>query len=316
MNEIKSISQGIKFTKRTIKIGSLDEIPKQGLNSSSQESIKECSAKLASVVKIIQSMITGVNYEFLKYRRPMDEFISNKDKIAKILAEAPEKTRKIHNEFSKFGWYFYNLMDYTIRGLGDIYDLINSDLKNNKEEYIETIDDFMNEVVEENSEKIINNLIDVFPERFEIIQDAYNAHKQKLYTLSIPTMLTQIEGISREILGESIYSKIRRKSEPKTKQSLEKIFKENNIDKNKEDLWYAINYYPLEILHSLVINTDNINCYYEKNKIYSTFNRHGVIHGLDIKYNNKTNSNKCIAILGYLYNLKEVLDYDIENTTK
>ncbi len=311
MSEIKKISQDIKPAKRTIKVIPRVEVTEQDLDILNQEVMMEYGAKITSILQSIAPLYAELNYEYQKTMAVIDNLNSNIDKIAECLSEAPKKSKKIHYEFSKFGWYLYNLKDYSIRGIEDIYDVINSDLKN-KKEYIESIDNFMNEVIEENSEKIINNLVNVFPKCSSIIQDAYNAHKQKLYTLSIPTMLTQIEGISREILGVSIYSKSRDKNEPVAKQRLEKLFKENNIDKDKEGLSYAIDYYPLEVLQSLIIKIDDIDIKYENNEIYSTFNRHKVIHGFDTEYNNKTNSNKCIAMLGYLYNLKKSLEYDIK----
>ncbi len=261
--------------------------------------------KKNSTDNYFEDFYNSISYERDKYIKVNKEFIA---RITKHLSEASKKSKIIHNEFLKFGWYFQNFDRYRIK---DIYNVINSDLKNNKEEYIKVIDNFMNKQGEEDSEKIINSIVNMFPKRSRIILDAYNAHNQKLYTLSIPAMLTQIDGISNDILGKSFYSKVRGKDEPLTKQGLEKLFKENNIDINKEGLDYAINYYPLEVLQSLIVKIDDINIKYKNNEIYSTFNRHKVIHGFDTEYN-KTNSNKCIAILGYLYNLKKVLEDDIK----
>lgn len=228
--------------------------------------------------------------------------------IRQIINEMSERSKEIHNEFAKFGWYLYNLQEFDIDSTDEIYELINSDLKDNIEKYKFEIDNFMNSIIEQDSEDIIYNITNMFPDHSLIINDAYNAHKNGLYTLSIPTLLSQIDGISRKILGISIYSKVYKKDEPLTKARIDEILSKNDIDEDKDGFIYAVQFYPLEVLQSMIMNTDRMKRKYCNNEIYSLFNRHAVIHGLDTGYHNKTNSNKCIALLGYLCNLKKAIN--------
>jgi|GEM_PF-1510696 len=217
----------------------------------------------------------------------------------------PKKIKEINTELLKFGWYTFG--EFSIEGINQLYKVIN-EYKNDKDvnRYKRNVNKIMNEFIENESEELIKKILKTFPNRYRIIRDAFNAHKRKLYTLSIPVFLTQLDGICKEMLGVSLYSKT--KNKPKTKNELENILKENNIKIEEDSFIYSMLYYPLEILSCLVIDTDEIDRKYNRNEIYSKFNRHAIIHGTDIRYNNRTNSNKCIAILSYLCDLKNEID--------
>ncbi|SQB35516.1 hypothetical protein [Clostridium cochlearium] len=279
-----------------------DEIKEAAMKTSGDkliEAIIESPSEMKKSLQIISSVREDLQEIF-------DLYFIESIKYKKL--ELPKKSKQVHKQLLKCGWYLYNLIELPMEEVEGIYNIINSDLRSTEEEFIAKIDSYMNNLINRNSDIIIDDICTMYPKRSKIIKDAYNAHKQELYTLSIPCILTQTDGISKDILGKSIYSKC--KHEPISMKQIKKILEDNNIEKNQEDLIYSIQYYPLETITSLSINDDKVL----DGEHYFVLNRHAVIHGLDTEYANMTNSNKCIAILGYLYNLKRAIDYNIESS--
>jgi len=117
---------------------------------------------------------------------------------------------------------------------------------------------------------------DIFKPRMQIIKDALNAHLEGKYTLSIPVLLTQVEGILWDIAnikeGISFSKKNSRTSSMKsvlTNTSLKNYLFPNFID------------------------------YYTK-KIYQENSRHGIMHGRSISYDSQEDSIKTILMLRVL----------------
>ncbi|MEY7999668.1 hypothetical protein AB8U03_05515 [Clostridium sp. Mt-5] len=222
----------------------------------------------------------------------------------------PKRIKNVNIELLKFSWYTFG--EFSIPDINDLYYVIEEYKKsNNINDYKNNVNRIMNDFIDNESDYIIQKTFQLFPTHKNIINDAYDAHKKELYTLSIPIFLIQADGICNEILGVSLYSKIHNK--PKTKDKIKGFLEKNDIDPETDNIEYLLIYHPLELLSSLAINTEDIDEKYNNNEIYSRFNRHGIIHGNDITYGNRTNSNKCISILAYLCDLKKQIDYHEEN---
>ncbi|WP_061334291.1 hypothetical protein, partial [Clostridium botulinum] len=267
------------------------------------EQIRDAYKNITNVIKPIQFQHQNIINDLAKISYDMAkkfDDITNSINAIKF----PEKVKEINTELLKFGWYTFG--EFSINDINQLYNIIEEyKTDNDVKKYRENINKVMNDFINNESEELIKKILNIFPDRYKIIEDAYNAHKRGLYTLSIPVLLTQADGICKEMLGVSLYSKPRGKNEPKTKNSLESLLKENNIEVGKDSCIYSMLYYPLEILSCLVVNTWDIDKKYNNNEIYSKFNRHAIIHGTDTGYNNRTNSNKCIAILYYLCDVKK-----------
>ncbi|MBY6873397.1 hypothetical protein HYH37_09405 [Clostridium botulinum] len=270
------------------------------------EQIGDAYENITNIIKPIQFQHQNIINNLAKISSDMAKKF---DDIANSInaIKFPEKVKEINTELLKFGWYTFG--EFSIDDINQLYNIIEEyKTDNDVNKYKENVNKVMNSFIDNESEELIKKILNTFPERYKIIEDAYNAHKRGLYTLSIPVILTQADGICEEILGVSLYSKPRGKDEPKTKNSLENLLKENNIEVGKDSCIYSILYYPLEILSCLVVKIKDIDRKYDSNEIYSKFNRHAIIHGIDTRYNNRTNSNKCIAILYYLCDLKKEID--------
>ncbi|MEL5897290.1 hypothetical protein AAGC94_04300 [Clostridium sporogenes] len=311
---MKKIQESFKIPKSLENI--INSIPKITIPTyvtKNLQQVNEFSKPIRDAYKNIPNLIKPIQFQHQDIINNLAKINANISKRFADISNSinamkfPKKVKEINKELLKFGWYTFG--EFSIDDINQLYNIIEEyKTDNDVKKYRENINKVMNDFINNELEELIKKILNIFPDRYKIIEDAYNAHKRGLYTLSIPVILIQADGICQEILGVSLYSKPRGKNEPKTKNSLESLLKENNIEVGKDSCIYSMLYYPLEILSCLVVNTWDIDKKYNNNEIYSKFNRHAIIHGIDTRYNNRTNSNKCIAILSYLCDLKNEID--------
>ena len=131
--------------------------------------------------------------------------------------------------------------------------------------------------------EIRTDLLDRFPTRKAILEKAFSAHAGGDYELSVPVFLAQADGIAKEVLGVSVYS---RRTDFR-KQMAEVIegfatggFEEPMLRLALEDL-------PLTA-------STNSPSYCQ-----DALNRHGVLHGTDTDYPTRLNSFRALSLLQY-----------------
>lgn len=104
---------------------------------------------------------------------------------------------------------------------------------------------------------------DVFNKRKNILLDAFRSHFEGRYTLSVPALLAQIEGIMRDIGG----------------LKLKDTFKPTI----KTDIWDRRLYF------SVKDNAEYFNAFisnlFKGSQLDDSFNRNPILHGTNIKYN-------------------------------
>lgn len=116
--------------------------------------------------------------------------------------------RKMHSELLKRGWYITS----EFVSVHEIYDMTD-----------EGIEGIMQEYALEQKGTILIQIKEAYPDRYNIIKEAFYAHDNGLYNISIPAMLAQTDGIAKEIFNVSLYSKERKLDVPKTKYAKDKI---------------------------------------------------------------------------------------------
>ncbi len=123
-----------------------------------------------------------------------------------------------------------------------------------------------------------------FPERATILSDAFRAHSEGRYALSIPVFLSQADGIAAEFFKtSSVYSFGRIDGRV-----------DDFISANKKDIFE-------NPFHHLVKSLMPINASGENRKRYETpLNRHLVLHGESVDYPSKINSLKSISWLQFV----------------
>jgi len=118
--------------------------------------------------------------------------------------------------------------------------------------------------------------------RRSILKAAIDAHKKKKFLLSVPVMLTQIEGIIADGYGH--IGKLRQK---RLKKYIKELYTGNDT------------FLPDTVIKSVLLNTILVKFEHGK-KINSSLSRHAILHGADVNYGTEKNSLKALLLFNYL----------------
>lgn len=151
-------------------------------------------------------------------------------------------------------------------------------------------DEFMIKYISNNQELIKEILIKNYPNRYQQIVDAFQAHSFSLYYSSIPTFLALAEGIGKQHYPKAgIYAK--KPGTPGTPKTAKII---ENIDFMEDFEVFFLK--PLKISSTLTKSINNPSDY-EKEQL----NRHLIMHGNSDKYGSQMNSLKAISFLYFVH---------------
>jgi hypothetical protein len=171
------------------------------------------------------------------------------------------------NILSNYGWYISAEME--MKAIFKFNQLIKSEKQNEAEK-------LMLNFYKKNLNKLKGNIIVKFPERENIIKEAFIAHKKKMYNASTILFLSQADGIC----GAKIFRG-------------PKVFNYNIDMKNNHSI---INILGKET----ALNVDTRKT--DKSNYFTNLNRHSVMHGLESDYGNEINSLKALSFLCFVSN--------------
>ena len=158
----------------------------------------------------------------------------------------------------------------------------------NKELTKKDLDDSLSEYFTSKLEEIKESIVAKHPRRSSIISAALKAHRNGDYELSIPVLLTQIDGISFETLGHSFF---------KRKGGVLKItkFVEERIG---ESLYKGL-------LYPLAEDLEISRSWDDTEVDFDLLNRHMILHGRNVVYGTRLNSLKVISFINYVVQVLE-----------
>jgi hypothetical protein len=150
--------------------------------------------------------------------------------------------------------------------------------------------------------------------RSRIIKRAFQNHQLRWYETSIPALLAQVEGISSDFVYHSDYSlksangsKLELGSSTNVVQRTLEVLgglESSNID--------AMDIQHLVMIEAAVLYIQNVSYKYTKFKpqYYNLrdqhdLSRHGVLHGIQIKYSSPMNSLRCFLLLDAIYGARK-----------
>lgn len=192
------------------------------------------------------------------------EFFS--EETQKKIKEAFEITDEFAYILSKYGWYISANMSWVF-----VFEVFRA-AKNNDNSFI---NNNMTCYYRDNLGIIQKQIIEKFPERMQIISEAFEAHRREMYFSSTALFLTQTDGLCKGRL-------FRHK---KARQLLMN-------EKKRRSIFEAVLY------NESAINVDTRKT--DKSEFKSDLNRHAVLHGLDTSYSNEINSLKALSILCFV----------------
>jgi hypothetical protein len=149
--------------------------------------------------------------------------------------------------------------------------------------------------------------IDRFPARAAILKEAFTAHRDRKYALSIAVLLAQADGMGREILH--------------TRQFFNKKRPEALKDRLAGFQLFGRPYTPWGVLGDMLRQISGKTSIEEDTDLrderrltddwFGPLNRHGVLHGLDLDYPNEVNSLRCVLLVRYLLDVDRILREEI-----
>lgn len=202
------------------------------------------------------------------------------NEITRIL-ELPEKIRGSLIVLANNGWYFdFDLLT------SDLFEIANAFAEND----IENVEAALADYFHSHRIKIREFLINQFPNRRHIFEAAFEAHEHEKYVLSIPVLMTQIDGMCKDKTDASFFIGGNQK---KLSKSLAEIVAESYLG-----LFVA----PVEEKTSVRMSFDDREKFLEENlqKEFKEVNRHLVLHGECVDYDTYINSIKMISLAYYL----------------
>ncbi len=131
--------------------------------------------------------------------------------------------------------------------------------------------------------EIEESIVAKHPRRHSIISAAFKAHRNGDYELSIPVLLTQIDGIGFETLGHSFFK--RKDGIPKTTKFVE--------ERIGESLYKGL-------LYPLAEDLEISRSWDDTEVDFDLLNRHMILHGRNVVYGTRLNSLKVISFMNYV----------------
>ena len=182
--------------------------------------------------------------------------------------EWKEQDRKL----AERGWF--PDLDMTIGRRGMLADAI--------DEESEAVDAYMCDAISDDLDRIETELTKLHHRRARIIADAFEAHRQGKFSLSVCVFISQSEGIIHDAYEKSIFTTDERKKIHRDKTS------------SSDSPITSQSFYLLSINLPMWLSQ-------KQRKIpFSGLNRHEVLHGITLNYDRQENSLKAISFLKWV----------------
>lgn len=216
------------------------------------------------------------------------KFLSDPNTINtfKLFLELPEKRRAAILNMSEKGWFPFE------ESLG-ILPLAS-----------ETIDEYMTRVIGGNYDDLKIKLLEGHPERGEILKCAFKLIEDGNDIAAIPLLLTQVDGISKDLFGMYYFTGSRIP------------IKKSSLPVHLKGLGNKIGEHSYDLLKSIIDNSNKayISDGFEKqgediNQL-TILNRSGILHGDKnfLKYSEKPNVYKVLSLLLYVDWMSDLLN--------
>ena len=220
------------------------------------------------------------------------QFIENFARDNQLLAEF--YANAIRPELAQRGWFIAGSL-YPHQ-----YQTLELALKKKAEDQVE---EFLKIHIRGQISDVRKHAMNRWKKRAEILADAFDAHIAAKYTLSVPVLLAQADGISYDIFGANLFTNYNGPIDKAIGKSIEK----SNL--HKRPLAKSFLDLLLEALETSGLRrpTNKRNEMETSSRIYYPLNRHGVLHGLDCDYAIEGNSLRGIALISFLEWVAQVI---------
>ena len=160
----------------------------------------------------------------------------------------------------------------------DSYSRLAGEVDNDPDAVARSISVWLQERLDDIEEQLVRS----YPERAHILQDAFEAHRENKWTLSVPVFLIQAEGIFHDRVSKRLYA-------PKQRSSAVQ-----GVRTQPENALLDVFLHPLTVMSPVWKPEGKLG------KTFEGLNRHEVLHGKAVDFGTETNSLKAISLLRYL----------------
>ena len=190
------------------------------------------------------------------------------------MRQYPEHLRGPLQDLARQGWYLDPswTIDVPLRARTILLD-----------EGSDSLDKTLVDHFELQAQSIVDELCKHYPSREAIIRSAYKAHLSRDYELSVPVLLIQADGISKEQFGHYLF--LRQDGNPEISRYIDSL--------NQDDLLRA---FLAPLAEPTTINFSQK----ERGSVFSGLNRHLVLHGDSVDYGTRVNSLKALSLLNHV----------------
>ena len=146
----------------------------------------------------------------------------------------------------------------------------------------EAANERMRELVRSQVDSIERDVVEQFPRREEVLRDAFGAHRQGKFTLSVPVLMAQIDGFWYERSGRNLFG-----------TPIEETIEFAMVGHARDGI-------AGQLLRSLANERWPLRQSKKERAVgFSGLNRHKVLHGEDTDYGTEEHSLKMIALLHF-----------------
>lgn len=253
-------------------------------NGPINESIRNIEVSLNQLTDSFKKVIEEVSISFDPLKEAINSLVS---KISDFQQFAPESFSLL----ASYGWYPSIWLEFKeINAISEF-------LKNGS---IEEVDLLMKTHVTEIYHLIKSDLIRNFPNREKALNEAFWAHENQKYFLSVPVFLSQADGICKELLNVSLFGGKKNKNsenkyEPHTKQWINEFTSDTFVKCFLEPLKHKIGF----------------NLFQGLPKPNGLITRHEILHGENSSYGTELQSFRALSLLFFVSDiLKEAKSFD------
>ena len=231
-------------------------------------------ATLSTVVGTIQrdwDKVLRVGLQIGKSNELIRMIVQRQLRLHRWLEEQPEHDKESLTKLARRGWFLGpNVPVSAIPQLGRAV-----------ERTPDEVDAIVGHYVRRHLDEIEAKLMKSYPHRSQPLRQAFGAHQQSKYALSIPVFLLQADGIFHERFGKILFKRERKEAVRAFSSEVTGRF-------------FQAHLHPL---------TQVIPLWEDTRRLPDTFeglNRHQVLHGMKADYDTEPNSLKAISLLDYL----------------
>jgi hypothetical protein len=231
------------------------------------------------------SRLNGLKLKAFDY--PLQDFYNQISYVGKLIKENYERMPHSLLLLAKYGWY----LDFN----SEIW-LPNKLSKLLEENEIKKVDDQLIDYYSSNLDRFFKEISDQYPHRKNILNEILSSHKQKMYFVSVPSLLAQVDGICHDTTTKKFFLK------SKKNNWLPEVAEEfSNVTNSVVEMFLSpiLNYTPINALES------------DLHKYPVHLNRHEILHGVDITYGVEKNSLKCLSLLKYFSDLLSNIEKEV-----